>query len=182
MVKIEGREVPNLLEELTIEQFDKLNNIENSTDLDSIEKWVYKFVYLGIPEDLFDDMEVATLLDYARVYNIEAEVPKEKQLTVVIDGYTYEAKETIGVKDMSLIEKSWKRNLGSFASDALSILFKRADLSRTEHYTNAHLKQKAKLFKSQKATLAVPFVTSIIQTLTNTVENEVTESLESNNG
>ena len=182
MVKIEGYDVPNRLEELTIEQFDKLNNIENSQDLDSIEKWVYKFVYLGVPEDVFDDMEVAKLLDYAKEYNVEVEVPKEKVSSIVIDGYTYEAKESIGVKDMSLIEKSWKRNIGNFASDAMAVLFKRSDLSRTEHYTNAHLKQKAKLFRSQKALLAVPYVTNIIQTLTNTVENEVTESLESNNG
>ena len=176
MVTIEGYEVPNLISELTVDQFDKLNNIENNKDLDIVEKWLYKFVYLGIPEEVFDDMELTKMKEYIDLWDVTPDVP-EKQSKVEIDGYTYEAKETIGVKDLSLIEKAWKKNMDSFSSASLAIVFKRTDLTRTEHYSPAHLKQKSKLFANQKAELALPYVVDIIKTLTNTADNANTEAL-----
>lgn len=181
MVTVEGYEIPNLVSELTVEQFDKLNNIENNKDLDIVEKWLYKFVYLGIPEEVFDDMELTKMKEYVDLWDVPP-VVGDKQLTIEIDGYTYEAKESIGVKDLSLIEKAWKKNVSNFSSESLAVLFKRTDLSRTEHYAPAHIKQKLKLFSQQKAELALPYVVDIIKTLTNTAEDANSESLESNNG
>ncbi len=57
MIQIYGAEIPNQLNELTVEQFDHLNKIENNTELDTIEKWIEKFIYLGVEEKAFDSME-----------------------------------------------------------------------------------------------------------------------------
>jgi hypothetical protein len=178
MITILGYEVPNTIDELTIEQFDRLNNIEAQKDLDSIEKWIMKFVYLGIPEEAFEDITLGELQKHMIDYNADFVLPTEKQYEVVIDGYTYTAKEEISAKEMSLIEKSWKHNLGNFSADSLAIIFKRNDLTRNEHYTLAHLKQKAKLFREMKASLAVPFVAEIIKSLTTSVDNALTKELE----
>ena len=170
MITIEGIEVPNLISELTIEQFDKFNNIENNKDLDIIEKWIEKFVYLGVPEETFDEYSMEQFVKLKQNFDVETEVPKVKVLSIEHDGYTYEAKQQIGVKDLSLIEKVWKHDLSCFASEAMAILFKRVDLTRTEHYAKAHIKHKAKLFKGMKAELAIPFVLDVQVVLTANAE------------
>jgi len=71
MITILGYEVPNTIDELTIEQFDRLNNIEAQKDLDSIEKWIMKFVYLGIPEEAFEDITLGELQKHMVAYNAD---------------------------------------------------------------------------------------------------------------
>ena len=184
MVNIKGYEIPNRAEELTVEQFDYLNKITRDNLLDNIEKWLSKFVYLGVPEDVFDDMSFDDFKECIRLYN-ESDINLDKITSVEIDGFTYEAPERIGVKDLGLIEKAWKVNPDNFAVETVSILFKRTDLTKKEHYANAHLKQKQKLFKGQKASLAVPYVYEILKELNNTAEKlnrDVAEELETNKG
>lgn len=184
MTEIAGVEIPNHINELTIEQFDKLNAITRDDSLDNIEKYIAKFVYLGVPEDAFDEMDFEDFKQCILNFNDSPPYPTEKVLSFEFDGYTYEANETIGVRDLGLIEKCWKQNTDNFASEALAILYKRTDLTKKEHYSNAHIKHKAKIFKSQKAEMAVPFVLDIIRQLTDTAQklNEATEELESDKG
>ena len=170
MVTIEGVEVPNLISELTVEQFDYFNNIENNKDLDIIEKWITKFTYLGIPEEVFDEYSMEQFVEVKQNFDIKSDIPQEKVLSIEIDGYTYEAKEVLGVKDLSLIEKAWKHDLKNFASECLAVIFKRSDLTRTEHYAKAHIKHKANMFKKQKAELAIPFVLDVQKVLTANAE------------
>lgn len=181
MVTIAGYEIPNLIDELTVDQFDKLNIIEQNKDLGIIEKWVDKWVYLGIPEEVFDDMTLDEFKENVALFNADVAIP-DKVLSVNIDGFVYEAKEILGAKDIGLIEKVWRNNLEHFASESLAILFKRADLSRTEHYSPAHLKHKAKLFGQQKAELAVPYIAEILKVLVKSTEDEPTEELERTEG
>jgi hypothetical protein len=89
----------------------------------------------------------------------------------------------IGVKDLGLIEKVWRANVDNFSSEMLAVIFKRTDLTRTEHYAAAHLKLKAKLFKQQKAAVAMPYIVEALTQLSKTAQqiaNEHTEELESN--
>ena len=58
MLKIKENGIPNTVFELTIGQFDKINTITADVNLDEIEKWIEKFVYLGADRDDFDDMEL----------------------------------------------------------------------------------------------------------------------------
>jgi len=52
MISIFDREIPNKMDELTIEQFEKISQILNNQEFDNIEKYVEMFKYLGIEEKL----------------------------------------------------------------------------------------------------------------------------------
>jgi hypothetical protein len=60
----------------------------------------------------------------------------------------------------------------------MSVLFKRNDLTKAEHYADAHIKQKAKLFSSLSAELAIPYATFIGLKLSNRLQNAPTEVVE----
>jgi hypothetical protein len=184
MVEIAGYEIPNKPEELTIEQFDKINFITSNQEMDDIEKWIEKFKYLGVSEDAFDDMEMEEFYESIAKWNDQPPHPKEKVLSVEIDGYTYEAKPSIGVKDLGLIEKVWKQNTGNFAAETLAIIYKRSDLTKVEHYAPAHIKHKTALFKKQHSSLVIPYIIEVLEKLTKTtqqIKDAVTEELESTN-
>lgn len=171
MIKIAGVDVPNNYEELNVKQFDALNTIEADTNLSSMEKWISKFIYLGVPEEAFDDMMIDELEDIVKSFNDGfAEVPTERSSTIEIDGYTYQSKEKIGAKDFSLIEKAWKTDTSNFSKRAMAILFKRTDLSRNEHYADAHIKHKQKLFETQPCKVVVPYLGDVIEQITKTTE------------
>lgn len=182
MIKIEGFEIPNKVNELTVEQFDKLNSI-NLMDLETFEKWIEKFVYLGVDESVFETMDVPTFRRYVEEYNDVGEIPTKKTLSFEIEGFKYVASESIGIKDMSLIEKAWKKSKDTFSLDVISILYKREDLTKTEHYSDAHIKHKKTLFKDVKINVAYPFVMEVLESLVNQTQeaNETTQELAGGN-
>ena len=185
MIQIYGAEIPNQMNELSVEQFDHLNKIENNQELDTIEKWIEKFIYLGVEEKAFDSMELDEFANYIKDFN-KSEIPSTEKVTqIVIDKYTYEANENIGVKDLGMIEKIYRGQDENFCAQTLAILFKRTDLTRTEHYAPAHLKFKVNLFKKQNAEIAFPYILDILQKITKITEkkiDETAEELERDNG
>ena len=142
MLKIKETEIPNTVFELTIKQFDKVNTISADVNLDEIEKWIEKFVYLGADREAFDDMELEDFNNLIREWNDQPQNPTEKIKTIELDGYTYEASDSIGVKDLGMIEKVWKQQTGEGSAETLAIIFKRTDLTKKEHYAPAHIKQR----------------------------------------
>jgi hypothetical protein len=173
-----GVEIPNHLNELTVQQFDELNKIENNQELDTIEKWIEKFIYLGVPDKAFDKMELEEFTNYIKEFN-KSEIPQGEKVTeLVIDKYTYQANETIGVKDLGLIEKIYRGQDDNFCAQTLAILFKRTDLTRTEHYAPAHLKFKVNVMKKQNAEVAFPYIMEILQKIAVISEKKVEEANE----
>jgi len=171
-----GVEIPNHLNELTVQQFDELNKIENNQELDTIEKWIEKFIYLGVPDKAFDKMELEEFTNYIKEFN-KSEIPNGEKVTeLVIDKYTYQANETIGVKDLGLIEKIYRGQDDNFCAQTLAILFKRTDLTRTEHYAPAHLKFKVNVMKKQNAEVAFPYIMEILQKIAVISEKKVEEA------
>ena len=173
-----GVEIPNHLNELTVQQFDELNKIENNQELDTIEKWIEKFIYLGVPDKAFDKMELDEFTNYIKEFN-KSEMPQGEKVTeLVIDKYTYQANETIGVKDLGLIEKIYRGQDDNFCAQTLAILFKRTDLTRTEHYAPAHLKFKVNVMKKQNAEVAFPYIMEILQKIAVISEKKLEEANE----
>jgi len=173
-----GVEIPNHLNELTVQQFDELNKIENNQELDTIEKWIEKFIYLGVPDKAFDKMELDEFTNYIKEFN-KSEMPQGEKVTeLVIDKYTYQANETIGVKDLGLIEKIYRGQDDNFCAQTLAILFKRTDLTRTEHYAPAHLKFKVNVMKKQNAEVAFPYIMEILQKISVISEKKLEEANE----
>jgi hypothetical protein len=73
-----------------------------------------------------------------------------------------------------------KENKNS-VSDIMALMFKRTDLSNTEHYDSAHLKHKSKLFKTQPADISIPYLNYVTDTITKHATKQAAESVESNN-
>ena len=168
MVTILGKEVPNQLSELTVQQFEDITSIHARQDLDAIEKHLEVFALLGVPEADFEDVSIEKFKDYVKQFNNLSGKP-EMQQSIELDGYLCKAYEgdafRLSVKDTKHIEKVMTSRHKGYISEMLAILFKREDLTKAEHYSDAHIKHKAKMIRELKAELAVPYLVEIGQKL-----------------
>jgi hypothetical protein len=188
MLKIGTKEVPNVINELTIEQFEKISEI-TSQELDAFEKWVNIFVFLGADETEVNELEFTEFKEKVKEFNsITYKASKKFLKSFELEGYTYKShdkKLTISVREMKHIEKIIKNNPNSYISKVIAVLFKRTDLKDQEHYADAHIKHKANLFKKLNAEFTLPYIAFIGEKMKDTakqINDEVAKELESNNG
>lgn len=181
MITILNRDIPNQLEELTIEQFEVITEINNNQELDPIDKHLQVFAYLGIPESEFWDYDVADFVGMVKEFNSaeRKEYPVVEELE--IDGYIYKAQMKLTVRDTKMIEKVALRKEKGYISEMLAIMFKREDLTPTEHYTDAHIKQKAKLIRKLNAAISIPYMMFIAQKIGQQANDQATEAVEPSN-
>jgi hypothetical protein len=167
MVNILGFEVPNQLNELTVQQFETITTIHADPELDAIDKHLQVFEFLGVPTIKWDDVEIEEFKEIVKSFNDVIGKP-ELVSSLEIDGYTYtafEEKFKLSVKDTKHIEKIMHSKHKGYISELLAVLFKRNDLTKVEHYSDAHIKLKAKLIRELKAEIAVPYLVEIGQKL-----------------
>ena len=170
MITILGRDIPNHLDELTIEQFEVITELSNNKELDAVDKHLQIFASLGIAESEFHDVDVADFIEYTNQFNTIPEVDYPTISQIELAGYNYTAEMKLTVRDTKLIEKIAINKPKGYISDVLAIFFKRDDLTSTEHYAEAHLKLKAKLIKELKANVAIPYLLFITKKLAKQVE------------
>jgi hypothetical protein len=178
MIELFGKEIPSKMDELTLEQFQKISAIHNNEEYDTLEKHCKVFEYLGITEDEMDvdfDLFLANVKEFNN-NNYDKKDPVEE---IEIDGYTYKAEMKLSVKDSRIVEKIVKKDNKEYISDIMALMFKRTDLSNTEHYDPAHLKHKAKLFSKLKADISIPYLTFVTYKITNHAESQAPKELES---
>ena len=178
MIKLFGKEIPSKMDELTLEQFQKISAIHNNDEYDTLEKHCKVFEYLGITEDEMDvdfDLFLANVKEFNN-NNYDKKDPVEE---IEIDGYIYRAEMKLSVKDSRIVEKIVKKDNKEYISDIMALMFKRTDLSNTEHYDPAHLKHKAKLFSKLKADISIPYLTFVTYKITNHAESQIAEAVES---
>ena len=178
MIELFGKEIPSKMDELTLEQFQKISAIHNNDEYDTLEKHCKVFEYLGITEDEMDvdfDLFLANVKEFNN-NNYDKKDPVEE---IEIDGYTYKAEMKLSVKDSRIVEKIVKKDNKEYISDIMALMFKRTDLSNTEHYDPAHLKHKAKLFSKLKADISIPYLTFVTYKITNHAESQATKAVES---
>jgi hypothetical protein len=60
----------------------------------------------------------------------------------------------------------------------MAIMFKRSDLSNTEHFADAHLKHKAKIFRTQKAELCVPYIVFVTEKIAEYAQANTAQGVE----
>ena len=167
MVNILGFDVPNQLNELSVQQFETITTIHADPELDAIDKHLQVFEFLGVPTIKWDDVEIEEFKEIVRAFNNVTGTP-ELVNTLELDGYTYVAfddKFKLSVKDTKHIEKIMSSKHKGYISEMLAVLFKRTDLTKAEHYSDAHIKLKAKMIRELKAELAVPYLVEIGQKL-----------------
>lgn len=183
MIKIFEREIPNKMDELTIEQFEKVTEISNNQELDNIERYIKIFEYFGVKESEWDehDVELSDFIDKVKEFNANNFDVKDAVESFELEGYTYEAKMKLSVKDTKMIEKIVARKSHSWICDLMALMFKRTDLSSTEHYTEAHLKYKSKLFKQLKAEISVPYIVFVTEKIAAHAQSQSPQELEPSN-
>lgn len=175
MIELFGKQIPSKMEELTLEQFQKISAIHNNEEYDTLEKHCKVFEYLGISEEDMDvDFEV--FLENVKLFNKDNYTHKDTVEEIVIDKYTYRAEMRLSVKDSRLIEKIVKKENKEFISDIMALMFKRTDLSNAEHYDPAHLKHKAKIFGKIHADIAMPYLTFVTHKISNHGNTQQMES------
>ena len=178
MINLFGKEIPSKMDELTLEQFQKISAIHNNEEYDTLEKHCKVFEYLGITEDEMDvdfDLFLANVKEFNN-NNYDKKDPVEE---IEIDGYIYRAEMKLSVKDSRIVEKIVKKDNKEYISDIMALMFKRTDLSNTEHYDPAHLKHKAKLFSKLKADISIPYLTFVTYKITSHAESQDTKAVES---
>jgi len=178
MIELFGKEIPSKMDELTLEQFQKISAIHNNDEYDTLEKHCKVFEYLGITDEEMDvdfDLFLANVKEFNN-NNYEKKDPIEE---IEIEGYTYRAEMKLSVKDSRIVEKIVKKDNKEYISDIMALMFKRTDLSNTEHYDPAHLKHKAKLFSKLKADISIPYLTFVTYKITNHAESQAPKELES---
>jgi hypothetical protein len=179
MIEVLGRNIANKMNEITIEEFEKISAIHNNKELDNIEKQIKVFEVVGVEEDEWDDFNY--FVEKTKEFNTDNYEAKDPVTEIEIDGYTYKAEMKLSVKDTKLIEKVIVKENKHSVSDILAIMFKRSDLSNVEHYDNAHLKHKSKLFRTQAAEIAIPYLNYVTQTISTHAQKQAAESVESDN-
>lgn len=171
MITILGREIPNNLDELTIEQFENVSELSNNKELDPVDRHLQIFASLGIAESEFYDVDVSDFIEYTNQFNTIPEIDYPTIDRIELAGYSYTAELKMTVRDTKLIEKIAIAKPKGYISDILAIFFKRDDLTPAEHYADAHLKLKAKLIKELKAKIAIPYLLFISKKLIKQAEN-----------
>lgn len=179
MIEVLGRQIANKMNEINIEEFEKISAIHNDKELDNIEKQIKVFEVVGIEEEEWDDFNY--FVEKTKEFNTDNYEKKEPIGEIEIDGYTYKAELKLSVKDTKLIEKMIVKENKHSVSEIMALMFKRTDLSNIEHYDSAHLKHKAKLFRLQPAEIAIPYITFVTETISNHAKKQASESVESNN-
>jgi hypothetical protein len=183
MIKIFEREIPNKMDELTIEQFEKVTEITNNKELDNIDRYIKIFEYFGVKESEWDDndVELSEFIEKVKEFNSSNYEKKDAVESFELEGYTYEGQLKLSVKDTKIIEKIINRKSHNWISDLLALMFKRTDLSQVEHYTEAHLKHKSKLFKQLKAEIAVPYLVFVTEKIASHAKSQSPEAVEPSN-
>jgi len=178
MIELFGKEIPSKMDELTLEQFQKISAIHNNEEYDTLEKHCKVFEYLGVTEDDMD-VDFDLFLANVKAFNDNNYTKADPVEEIELEGYTYRAEMKLSVKDSRIVEKIVKKDNKYYISDIMALMFKRTDLSNTEHYDPAHLKHKAKLFSKLKADIAIPYLTFVTYKITNHAESQVAKELES---
>lgn len=156
-------ELRNEPEEIKLSEFEKIYNILNTPDIGKLEQYSEVFKLMGLPEEVIDDLELHEFMDILRSFNGMSVGDMLPSKSFEIEGYEYVAYEgdefKFKTKDVIEIERLAKIGVKNFPSMVMAILFKRSDLSKTEHYAKAHIEHKAKLFKEHlTADFVIPYI------------------------
>jgi hypothetical protein len=179
MILIDGKEVFNKASEMTLKQYEDVNVILNNKHTDSTEKYIKVFKYFGVDEEYLDNLDFKEFAEFVRQFSQSEKVEIEKIKEFELNGYTYKSFDEdfkISVKDLKEIEKAFSNE--RHICQLMAIFFKRTDLSNKEHYTPAHIKEKAKLFRLLNAEFCVPYLFELGKMFAKQLEDAKTEIVE----
>jgi hypothetical protein len=168
--------IKNSLDELTIGQFEYICSVINEdSKRNKIDRWCDIFVYLGVPIEVVEELDAFYFLEIMKNFDLIADVADENFVNEFeIEGYTYKAyddKLKITIKEMMFIESFIESKGVNYISEVIGVIFKRTDLTRTEHLDKTHIKHKAKLIRENiTADIAMPYINFLFKKLVLTTD------------
>ena len=162
-------EVRNNVEELLLKEFEDVSAIFNYKEKDQFEKWSEIFVYIGLDQEIVDELDTFAFIDIIKEFNIVNLESTDIIKDFEIDGdlyVAYEDKFKLTVKEMTLVEHYIKKNENRYLGEIMAIIYKRPGFDKTINFDKAHIHHKAELFrKSLTADKAVPFISFLSKKL-----------------
>lgn len=162
MIQVNGVNIPHLVSEMTLKEYEFVSVILNNKNLDSIDKYVKIFKHFGVTEEYLNALDFNEFKELIKSFNESKPDTLEFKKELEIDGYVYRAFDDefkVLVKDMKEIEKAFKNE--RYICQLMAIIFKRTDLNDKEHYSREHIKYKAKLLGELKADFCLPYLVAI---------------------
>lgn len=166
MITVREAEIKSNVLEYTLGEFEVLSKILNNEDLEYIDKYLEIFRRLGIDESVINDLDDNEFFEIVKSLNEKIDIPKEMIKSIEIKGYMYSAYSgdefKLMIKDLSKIENCIKSGK-DYLTEAIAIIFKRDDLSSTEHYIKEHIEYKKSLFKELPVAQFMPYIVYIAE-------------------
>jgi len=164
--KIGGKEyqLRNKSKEVSLNEFAKISHILSGGDGETTDKWLEVLTILGSKE-LTELLTLKQFSDAVQSCNL-MDVNKKVKQSIEVNGRVYECTLSKGeiqltAKDLSKIEKMATSGK-MFGHLAFALVYKDTQLTNEEHYTDAHIEHKAKLFGNQiTADIAAPAIIQI---------------------
>ena len=199
MIKIKEKEVRNFPHEYNLAEWEKqMDRVQGSVfDPENpkgkskfpseVEKWCQIFIAGDFPEGELKELELTDFQKAITDFN-QKSPSYDVQKEIEINGKTYRAFEEdfkLNVVKWGRIEKLVKKASGKqFLAEILAVIFEDVDLSENEHKADAHIRNKAKIFRENlTAEIAMPYFTYVVtglykkaQIVREKMEQEQTES------
>lgn len=179
MITVKAYELKNSANEMTLEQYEKISGIVDSKvkqpgqsdgfDYESdAEKWLDILEAAGLPKEVADELPLEDLIQAVKDFNAKTYEPYPFLKEIEVKGRTYRAFNgeayTLPVKDGKLIEKYARQNPKKYVAEMLAVIYKDTELTDAEHFSNAHIKHKANIFRKElTGSVAVPYVMLIMK-------------------
>jgi hypothetical protein len=150
MINIHGFKLKTKMTEYTLLEFQNISKILND-NLDEVDKYLKILEILGMPEDVLYDIDSEELIYIVKEFRKDTINNKDLTRTIEMNGFTYESyieggEFKLKAKDFALIETLIKKSPDAFLVEAIAIIFKNTTLTKTEHFTKAHIDYKKRLF------------------------------------
>jgi len=158
--------------EVTLNELAKISLILENTTNDYIGKWLQVLEILGC-KAMLEDMTAKQFTDAVKEVNIE--IKQEIVEEIEVNNRVYSCSVTDGVldvsaRDLSKIEKLASKG-GAWCHKAFAVVYKDLDLTNNEHYDDAHIDYKAKLFgEGVNADVAAPVIFQLSKAIVENVQ------------
>ena len=159
--------------EVTLNELSKISLILENTTNDYIGKWLQVLEILGC-KAMIEDMTAKQFTDAVKEVNI-TDVKQEIVEEIEVNNRAYACSVTDGVLDVSARDLSKIEKLASKGSawghKAFAVVYKDVNLTNNEHYDDAHIDYKAKLFgEGVNADVAAPVIFQLSKAIVENVQ------------
>ena len=167
MIKINEKEYPVKVSEMTLEQWANVSNAIQVFKDDALLQFEAVLKALGVPEKECDTLPISFMNE---LYPQLEDVADDYELVETIDRYTLTLPEVFTVKEAKMIDRL-AVEFGNHTVALLAFFYRDSSLTLTEHTDKAHIKHKMQVFKSMPAKDFVYSVGAIMEYLTKEIKS-----------